>query len=185
MFTGFEKFVEALLANLMELMPFRIIYFYQHGVRTTLGKRPKKLSPGFKLCLWLVHDILTVPNCEEVIDLPTQSITTKDKRTICFSFNVGRVVTDPVLYHSGVHDFDNSSRALIQMTLAKKLRKMTFDQAQDDMDEIEKQLKTALETLWKPWGAECTHVGMTNFVETTNVVRFLQDENVKAIPVAA
>lgn len=169
--------VNAVFQNVMELMPYRIVKFYQHGVRSTWGKAPKVLKPGLRWCFWLMHDIVVVPSTEEVIDLPTQTIITKDRKTLCFSVNIGRVITDPVLWMSGVHDFDASSRALAMIHLSKRVGAMTLDEFIQGREALEKSLRGTLETLWKPWGTECTHVGFTDFSETTQVVRFLQDQN--------
>lgn len=174
-----SKIVEAILANLMTLMPFRIIRFYQHGVRSTWGKSPKALKPGLRASIWLMHEVITVPNTMTVIDLPTQTIITKDKKTLCFSVNIGLVVTDPVAYFGGVHDFDESTKGLAMIHLAKKVGALTLEEFVESKEALEKSLKGTLETLWKPWGTECTHVGFTDYAETTNVVRFMQDQNIK------
>lgn len=174
-----SKIVEAALANLMSLMPYRIVKFYQHGVRSTWGRNPKRLKPGLRWSLWLIHEIITVPATQTVIDLPTQTIITKDKKTLCFSVNIGLVVTDPVAYYSGVHDFDESTKGLAMIHLAKRVGAMTLEEFIEGKAELEKSLKGTLETLWKSWGTECTHVGFTDYAETTNVVRFMQDQNIK------
>lgn len=156
--------VDIILQNLMELMPFRIIMSYQFGVRWTFGKKPTRLDAGFHWCLPLRHSVDIVNQTEEVLNLPTQSVTTKDGKIVCFSCNVGVRVVDPVAYYCEVQDFNLSVNALAMTHLAARVRELDYAEAAHDLRSLEKSLRNTLETRLKKWGAEITSVGFTDFV---------------------
>lgn len=167
--------VEIILQNLMELMPFRIVMSYQWGVRWTWGQNPEWKNPGFHWCVPLMHTFDMTSATEEVIDLPTQTVTTKDGKQVSFSCNVGIKIVDPVAHYCNVHDFDHSVIALAMNHLARRVRDGDYEALRVDLASLEKSLVNTLETKLKRWGAEVTTVGFTDFV-LTRQFRFFQDK---------
>lgn len=175
------EIIQAILANLAQLLPWRIIMSYRMGVRWTWGKNPVKLEPGFHWCWWLMHTVDTVFSVEEVIDLPTQSLVTKDGKTVCFSVNIGLVVRDPVMYYCAVQDFDASTRGLAMTHLAERVRTQDYEDLVRDLKKLEDSLKGTLTTRFKVWGTEVTRVGFTDFVQTRQQIRLFQDQPTKKV----
>jgi regulator of protease activity HflC (stomatin/prohibitin superfamily) len=173
---GGSTLVEAFLQNIQALLPWVIIKSYQKGVRFTLGKRPKALEPGPHLKLWFIHQIDYGDACEEVIELPNQTVTLQDGTIVCFSANVGFKVHDWVAHSTKVQDFKESTLALAMIFLAAQVRKeATFRGLVLDLPEIERGLRKHLARKFKAWGTHVTAVGFTNLAEVRWPIRIFGD----------
>jgi len=170
-----ESIVSIILSNLMELMPFRIVFNYEKGVRWTLGQKPVALEPGFHWCWWLYHSIEKLTVVEEMIDLPTQTVVTKDGKTVVFSVNIGRVIIDPVAHFCSVSDFDESTIALAMTHLHQRIRERDYDDLLAKLPDLERSLRGTLSTRFAKWGAEVTTVGFTDFTQASQF-RLFQDQ---------
>src|SRR5665213_3146002 len=100
-----ETFMAQVLQNLMVLFPFVIVRSYQMGVRWQFGKNPTPLAPGFHWKFWIYHQVELSDVTDEFIELPIQSVTTKDRKTVCFSANIGYRICDIVKHWQNVQDF--------------------------------------------------------------------------------
>jgi regulator of protease activity HflC (stomatin/prohibitin superfamily) len=167
--------VEAILNNLMSLFPFVVICSYQRGVRWTLGKNPKELLPGFRLKIWLWHQVEVFDVADEVLNLPVQSVITKDEKLVCFSVNIGFRVVDVVSHANSVQDFVESTAGLAMTHLAKRVREKTLSELVSDLTDLEKSLEGTLTTRMKKWGTEVFAVGFTDFAEVPNQMRVFMD----------
>lgn len=173
---GGSTLVEALLNNISALMPWVIVKSYQRGVRWTFGRKPKQLLPGPHLKIWFVHQIDIGDTCEEVIELPNQTVTLQDRTIVCFSANVGFLIFDYVLHNTKVQDFKESTLALAMIFLASEVRKApNFGALVSSLPEIEKGLKRHLANRFKPWGTRVTAVGFTNLAEVRWPIRIFSD----------
>lgn len=174
--------MDLIAANLEPLLPWRVIYSYERGVAWRWGVNPRPLNPGIHLRIPLRDSIEKTNAAEEVRNLPTQSVVTRDGKAVVFSVNFGFIVDDPVKYFCGVQDFDASVEALAMTHLAKRVRSMDYteltglnEDLRNGLDELEKSLRSTLTTKLKEWGARCTQVGFTDFVESGAQVRLFQD----------
>src|SRR6187455_85038 len=169
-------FVEAILNNIMSLLPFLVIKSYQRGVRWTFGKDPVELVPGFHWKVWFYHAIEIIAVSDEVMDLPVQSVITADEKLVCFSVNIGFRIVDVVKHMTSVQDFIDSTRGLAMTHLAKKVRSKTLKELIADLGDLEKSLEGTLTTRMKAWGTEVFSVGFTDFAEVPQQIRvFMQD----------
>ena len=171
-------FVEIILQNLMALFPFVIVRTYQRGVRWTLGKNPTRLNPGFHWKVWLLHQVEIVSVVDEVVNLPVQSVMTKDRKLICFSVNIGFRIDDPVKHWEGVQDFEESTRGLSMTHLAKRVREKSLDELLADLPALESSLRATLTTRFKDWGTEVFSVGFTDFAETQHQIRLFTEQQI-------
>lgn len=173
------ELVQAILANLAQLLPWRIVFNYNNAVRWTWGRNPKALGPGFKWSWWFIHHIHQVSAVEEVINLAPQSVTTSDGKCVVFSCNIGLRVIDPVAHLCNVHDFANSSRDLAMTHLSKRVRERAYAELVAGLSDLEKSLQGTLSTQWKDWGTQCTRVGFTDFALTRAPIRLFTDQPVR------
>ena len=167
------------LQNLMSLLPFVIVRSYQRGVRWQFGKNPKELLPGFRLKIWLWHQIEIYDTCDDVIDLPVQSVITKDEKLVCFSVNIGFRVVDAVAHGCNVQDFVESTAGLTMTHLAQRVREKTLKEltSEGGLKALEASLEGTLTTRMKRWGSEVFSVGFTNFAEVPRQMRIFLDSH--------
>lgn len=170
--------VEIILNNLASLLPFLIVRSYQRGVRWKLGRNPKELLPGLRWKLWFYHQVELFDVPDEVLDLPVQSVVTKDEKLVCFSVNIGFRIVDVVSHACNVHDFLDSTAGIAMTHLAKRVREKTLSELVSDLKDLEKSLEGTLTTRMKHWGTEVFSVGFTNFAEVPRQMRiFLGGEH--------
>ena len=169
--------VEHVFANLQSLLPFRILKSFQQGVRWTLGKDPVPLGPGPHWCVPLLHSISVHDVVDEVLNLPTQSVVTKDGKPVCFSVNIAFRIADIVAHECNVQDFMESTAGATMTHLSKQVRKKDLAElmAPDALSKMEDSLKGTLTTRMKRWGTEIIDVGFTDFVPVPRAMRLFLD----------
>lgn len=174
-----HNLIELILQNLAALLPFVIVRSYQEGIRWTLGTRPKALKPGFRWKLWFFHSVDVYDVCDEVIDLPVQSVITKDGILVCFSANIGYRIVDVVAHGTQVQDFVESTAGLAMTHLAQRVRERDLKEltAPDGLKQLEKSLEGTLTTRMKRWGTEVFSIGFTNFAEVPRQMRIFLDSH--------
>lgn len=99
-----------------------------------------------------------------VINLVTQSVTTKDGKEVSFSANVEFEVTNAVDNHTKVSDFEKSLRNAAMSHLAKRIRAWTYSELMEGQTALEASLRTTLTTYVKDWGVRINAVGLTDMV---------------------
>lgn len=175
--------IEVILQNLMSLFPFVVVRSYQAGVRWTFGRNPVALGPGPHWKLWVYHQIDIYDLCDEVLDLPVQSVITKDEKLVCFSVNIGFRVVDVVAHGCNVQDFAESTAGLAMTHLAQRVREKTLSEVTSDggLRDLERSLEGTLTTRMKRWGTEVFSVGFTNFAEVPRQMRIFLDSHAQGI----
>lgn len=166
-----ETILPAIFENVLAIMPFKIIQSYERGVRWRWGKNPIEVGPGLVRRIWLMESVETTVVVDDVIELPVQSVITKDKKLVCFKACIGYRVVDVVKHQCNVTDFNSSTKAFAMTHLAKRVREQDLDETEGDLSKLEKSLQGTLTTRFKDWGTEVFMVGFTDFAEVPTQVR--------------
>lgn len=148
------------------LWPLRHIRSWERGVFMCCGWTYKKqLSPGvWPFIPWFMA-IEVLPVVEDVIDLPTQSITTSDGRMVSFSANVSYEVTDVVALYTQVQDFGENLSRVAAGHLAMRVREWSWDELQEGQRKLESSLRDTLTTRVKGWGVRILETRLTDMVQ--------------------
>lgn len=172
---GANTILEAALENLMAVMPFVIVKTYQAGIRWRWGKNPEALEPGFWWRVPLYHAIEICGVVDEAVELPPQTVCTKDGHPVTFTVNIAYRVVD-ILAHWTVEDFQASVKALAMTHLAQRVRAAERAELNGDgLTKLEKSLEGTLTTRFKDWGTKVFSVGFTNFADTPSATRLFLD----------
>jgi len=163
--------LDVLFSHLRELFdflrPFRVARDYERFVVFRMGMYHRTGGPGW---LWLwpfgVEDAELIDIREETGNLPSQSVTTADGKTITFGCNLVYRVVDPQKYQCEVLDFDHSLGTYAMTHLHRRLREMTAADIIAGQRDLERSLEGTLSTRLKKWGAEIVSVGFTDFAQT-------------------
>lgn len=78
----FDRIIDFILNFLSDILPFVVVDHYDRGVRLRLGKKREVLEPGIHLKWPFVDKVLTQMVKTTTIQLPEQTITTKDNKSI-------------------------------------------------------------------------------------------------------
>lgn len=177
----FGTIVDQLFQNLMALAPFVILKSYEGGVRWRLGRKEIELKPGIHWRIPLYHQVEKTIVTDEMMELPVQSVITKDKKLVCFRVAIGFRIVDVVAHFNNVQDFFESTRGIAQMHLSERVRAISLEDLESDLSKLERSLRGTLTTKMKRWGTEVYEVGFTDFAEVPNQIRHFIDNNTHAI----
>lgn len=160
-----ENLAGAVLENLVTFLPFRIVHSYQRGVRFSRGvAQAAQLEPGVHWFLPLFQSIEVVSVASEVLNLPTQTVTTLDGEPVSFSANIEYQVVDVVAMYCNVQDFEASVIGAAMGHLATKVRKNNYLDLVAEQSPLERSLRDTLTTRLKEWGVKVLDVRLTDFV---------------------
>lgn len=157
----------ALWANLAEFLlkipPYAIINPDERGVFMRGGRYRRNLSPGFYF-KWPIYDeVKIIPVKEQVINLPNQSVTTKDGKQLALSGAIRYEVDGPSRALLNVLDYDTSLQNLAMSVLASFVSRVNADRC--DYDTLCKEVLEELQSEAENWGLEVMDFWLTDFVE--------------------
>ena len=154
--------VDAILANLGALVPAKIVRSYQRGVKFRWGQDIGELATGLHWFWPLAESIEVKDVTEEVLNLPTQTVTTKDGQAVTFSVNIAYEVSDARAYWTAVQDFDASLSAASMTYLSRRIRAETWADLYEKQDALESGLTRSLAQKLSRWGVRIVDVGITD-----------------------
>lgn len=158
-------FLEVLVQYLVELLPLRIIRNYQAGIRFTWGRRVSPVSPGVHFRLLGLSEIDVIDVAEQVVKLPMQRITTKDRKPVAVQGELCYRVVDPVKYHTAVLHTDVSVVNLCLAHMHWQVRRRELERILRGQGGLERAIMKRLEPAAERWGVEVVAFCLTDLVE--------------------
>jgi regulator of protease activity HflC (stomatin/prohibitin superfamily) len=142
----------------MSLMPFRIVRPYQKGLVERLGKYSRTLDSGLNIVLPFVERLIKVDMREQVVDVPPQSVITKDNVVVEVDAVVYYEVTDPVKVTYNVADFYSAATKLAQTNLRNLVGDLALDESLTSREVINSKLREILDQATDKWGVKVARV---------------------------
>lgn len=149
--------------NLAGFLPVKTVRSYQQGVKFSLGRDTATLPPGIHWYVPFFQAVEVENTAEETIDLPTQTVTTKDGIPVTFSANVVYLTHDARRRYCGLMNFDRSIGNVARNHLARRVRRLSWDELVQRQSWLERSLARTLTTRAKRYGVEILEVGITDF----------------------
>ena len=163
---GATTLVDLVKNNLLAMLPVKIIHSFERGVKFHKGIDKALLGPGLHWFLPFLQSIEVASVVDDVITLPTQSLTTSDDKHISFCMNVEYEIHDLRAMWIEVQDFQHSLKNLAMNHLAARVRELSWKELRESQSELEKSMKGTLTTKVKKWGVTVLSVGIVDLVET-------------------
>jgi regulator of protease activity HflC (stomatin/prohibitin superfamily) len=151
------KIVELLL----NLPPFKIVFQNEQGVFLRGGKYKRTLKPGFYWKFPLYDYIQKVCVVQQVVNLPNQSLTTKDSRVLALSGTLKYQLSDAKQALLNVYDYDVSLQNVAMSALGEYIS--TAEKI--DYNEICSDVTETIQGEAENWGIEILDFWLTDFAE--------------------
>ena len=165
------------LQSIIDRLRFwQIIEYDELGVHTFCGRWPRKLEPGIYLICPILSTVISDSITEQVVDIRTQSVTSKDDIPLAVGVCIAYSIINPIKAWYAVTDVDDS--------FANDALRITEEYVSDNVYEVCKDrqkmcdyiLKHVRATATNRWGLKIHWIGRTEFAKHRVLRIMLNDE---------
>ncbi|WP_439548281.1 SPFH domain-containing protein [Falsiroseomonas sp.] len=136
------------------------------------GAFTRLLQPGLNLIIPYVDGIGRKLNVQEVVlDIPEQSVITKDNASVAVDGIVYYRVMDPAKAAYAVQDLKQALVAMAMTNIRAVIGEMDLDQTLSSRDRINTSLLTILDGATEAWGAKVSRVEIRKIEPPENLIR--------------
>ena len=146
------------------LIPWKVVYSGQLGVRWTLGKHVRNLKPGFYFFAPVLQHIETTASCYQEVDCLVQTFTTPDGKSLSFSANVGYTIYNAAKYFTEVYNFDSTIERSIRGHIFEMLHALPYEEIRNSIPALREVLRDKIHEKATDWGVRIHQVQFTDFV---------------------
>lgn len=149
----------------------RVVRQYERAVIFRLGKIKKERGPGLFALIPLADKMVRVDMRVRELDVPKQTIISKDNVTLEVDAVIYYKVMDASRAIIEVEDFEAATLLLAQTTLRDILGQNELDTILSDRDDLNKRIKEILDSTTGPWGMHVVMVTMRDVSLPENMLR--------------
>lgn len=81
----FDKLIDLIVTFIHDVLPFKIVNQWEKGVHLRTGKFLRVVEPGLNFKFSFFDNILTTPVITQTVNLKSQTVTSKDEKSIVLS----------------------------------------------------------------------------------------------------
>ena len=149
----------------------KIVRQYERAVVFRLGKLLGEKGPGIFVILPFVDRLEKVDLRVRELDVPKQTIISKDNVSLDVDAVVYYKVTDSCKAVVEVEDYEAATALLAQTTLRDVLGQNELDSILSQRDELNKKVQGILDTATDPWGMKVVIVTLRDVALPENMLR--------------
>ncbi|MFC2000228.1 SPFH domain-containing protein [Chloroflexota bacterium] len=142
----------------MSMLPVAKVRQYEKGIVERFGKFHSVRDSGLQFMLPLIDDIIKIDLRERVIDVPPQSVITKDNVSVEVDAVIYSYIVDPKAVRYEIHNFYVAVISLAQTNLRNLIGDMSLDESLTSRERINTALRITLDEATDKWGVKVTRV---------------------------
>lgn len=166
----FDRLISFIIEILADLKPFYILNEYEQGVRLRLGKYHKTLSKGLHFKFPFVDEIISHHTVWTTINLPPQSLITKDEKNIVVSAVIKFRVTDIKTFLLEVYDTIDAICDMSQSAVKRTIMNKTWEECKSDELDNDISKKARIEA--RKWGIEIQQITLIDLAQIRSIRLF-------------
>ncbi|MFQ6038711.1 MAG: SPFH domain-containing protein [Candidatus Aminicenantales bacterium] len=147
----------------------KIIRPWQKGLVERLGRYQRTADAGLTIIIPFLEKLIKVDMREQVVDVPPQSVITKDNVVVEVDAVVYYEVTDPVKVTYNVANFYTAATKLAQTNLRNLVGDLALDESLTSREVINTKLRQILDDATDKWGTKVTRVELQRIEPPTDV----------------
>ena len=169
---GLLVVVIVIIASCIKIVPQA-----QNYVIERLGAYQDTWDTGLHLKMPLIDKVARRVNMkEQVADFPPQPVITKDNVTMRIDTVVFYQITDPKLFTYGVENPMMAIENLTATTLRNIIGDLELDQTLTSRDNINTQMRAALDLATDPWGIKVNRVELKNIIPPAEIQNAMEKQ---------
>ena len=153
-----ETIIAAVLIIIILALAIKVVREYERVVIFRMGRLLGAKGPGMFLIIPIVDSTVKTDLRIITIDVPKQSIITKDNVTVDVDAVLYYRVLEPVNAVTKVENYMLATSMLAQTTLRDILGQIELDDLLSKREELNKKLQAVLDAATDPWGIKITAV---------------------------
>jgi len=163
----------ALLAILVVLiaLSFKVMSQYERAVIFRLGRLEGVRGPGIFVIVPFVDRIVRVDLRVRQLDVPKQTIVTRDNISVDVDAIIYYHVIDPCNAIVEVEDFEGATALIAQTTLRDVLGQNELDTVLSDRDTLNHKIQEEIKVVTAPWGIHVDIVTIRDISLPENMLR--------------
>ncbi len=147
-----------IVIGIIVLMSIKQVNEYERGVKFSLGKFTKILTPGWKLVLPIFQSYKKVDIRTKAVDVPEQDAITKDNVSIRINAVIYFKVFDASKAILEVENFFYAVSQLAQTTMRNAVGSVTLDELLSEREKISSEICLIIDEATDPWGIKVENV---------------------------
>ena len=176
----FDKLIDLIVTFIHDFLPFKIVNQWEEGVHLRNGKYLRVVEPGINLKRPFFDNILTTPVITQTVNLRSQTVTSKDEKSIVLSSIVRYQIYDVKKFLLGVM---HANDVLVDTTQGI-IRDIVENTNWDDLDDLTLLVTPAVNTQVENWGINVELVSFPDLGEITTY-RIINDGKDIVTPLAS
>lgn len=142
-----------------------------------LGKFLGVLKPGLHILIpFFDRAAYTHEMREQILDIPSQSVITRDNMQVEVDGLVYLQVMDPARASYGIGDYARASVNLAQTTMRAEVGKLTLGQTFSERDSLNVTIVKEIDKASDPWGIKVLRYEIKNISPSRNVIHTLEKQ---------
>ncbi len=142
-----------------------------------LGKYQRTLTPGIYFLIPLIDSAAyTQEMREQVLDIPSQSVITKDNIQVEIDGLLYLKVLDPKKASYGIGDYQAASINLAQTTMRSEVGKITLGAIFSERDQVNANIICEIDKASDPWGVKVLRYEIKDISPSAHVVETLEKQ---------